>query len=402
MTNENLEKLVGQFKQGITELEGKGKDSENFRNKLKMVGEVIKRRESQGETLSQSAVAEAPQPASPEMVEYEKKHEGMTRNDRQLAEYLLGIGGNEYDSLYGLLTGMKSTEKRQPWDEAKRQEAVSGMRELFETALGVKIKDDGLEGARSALARLRTEQSMQDTVKRLNSYGRKLKYQNMPENRFGDGFKAEGDFLHFGVNANYDNAPDKLEYPTRIYVTPRLEATGHVAAEVIRRARAQGYEPYGKVWDDVSREGDVNDRLDRILFWPKTESQTKIIMGALAEIQTENPELFEDGGPLGTSETILRGVGLAEEPVQTNEDFKQSFNQVREDLISDAWEQAQISLLGGQAANQSGNNLTAALRKAIENGDIEIGTVVSSLNKALKKTAHKYHVSADDFALNMR
>lgn len=307
--------------------------------------------------------------------------------------------------LYHKLVGEVGHKERQPWSPEAQRRAKVGMRELFETALEpIKFKEDGIEGARAGLYRAQHLPQFSETMKKMKRAGRQLEYQGVRD--YSD-LKLTGDFLHFGVNFRYSGAPDRLPYAARVYVTPKMEAVGHVAAEVIRRAREKKYEPYGKVWDETSNERSLSQRRDRILFFPRTVSQLKIIMETLKEVQAENPELFETDPPLLAEKSDIPGVGLAEEPPKVNGEI-QSYNKSREDLLQEAWAVALEQIMGPDTKQyvpgEGGMILDArllALREAVKRGDLPMKRLIETYRRAVRHLAPKHGVSPDNFARNL-
>lgn len=328
-------------------------------------------------------------------------------DDTQLVDFMLHPDRGPF--LYSKLLGETEAGNNKSWTEEEQQKAKAGMRELFDAEMSpVRFAREGIEGARAGLRNLQTDPKHQELYQQLRNSGRDLGYQDTGTSiDNNEVLKGSGNFLHFGVNFTYEGLPDKLDYGARIYVTPKLPLVGHVAAEVIKRARERGYEPYGKVYDQSSTTLPLHDRKDRILFYPQTASQMQIIIDCLREIHSEQPDLFEENPPILTERTDIPGVGIADEPIRVNGD-KKSFTASREELITEAWAVTRNGFTPkGKVEYVVGDNgmilekSFVDFRKAVESGAIPLDYVISTFRNAVREASHKYGVSPDNFARNM-
>jgi hypothetical protein len=282
------------------------------------------------------------------------------------------------------------------------------MRELFETAIApIKIGEPGVTAARRAIVNLgyNPDPKFRATADNLKAQRKGLWYQNWNPGNYegklkhveGD-FKQTGDFLHFGINTS---EPDELSSPVRVYVSPKPWAVGKVAAELIRKSREQGYEPYGKAWDESSVSGRLNNRRDRILIVPRTENQLRIVMDGLRDIQATKPELFEPETVLLAEKSDMHGIGLAEEPRQDGGP-KKSFNGSREVLIESAWRETLTDLVGKETDYEGQSTQLDRLRAAVQSGKKSMKEIVASFRVHAKKQSLEHGISPDNIARNLQ
>lgn len=335
----------------------------------------------------------------------ERQASSISHNDEQLLHYMLYPDEGPMQ-LYSKLVGDSPSSERGRWSAEAQHRAQAGVRQLFETALDpVRFREIGLDGARAGLRRLHTEPGLRDAQQQLASAGRKLEYQNVGLHH--DDLRYTGDFLHFGVNFSYPYAPDRLTEAARIYVTPTMSSVGRVAAEVITAARRHGYEPYGKLWDESSNTAGVSQRTDRLLFYPRTESQLRIVIDALAQVQADSPALFESDPPLLCEKTDIPGVGIAEDPPKIN-GVRDSFNQSREAVLQEAWNVTLQQVMGpkrndyttGHRGMILDKRLTD-LRHAVDRGAVPQQQLIAIYRHAVRNLSPAYGISPDNFARNL-
>jgi hypothetical protein len=343
------------------------------------------------------------QPKKPEVQKSPEKR-SLSVDDEKLTRMMLYPDRGPL--LYSKLVGDRLRKECKPWEPRAQARARRGVQELIATEMEpVRLDATNVEHTRRALANLQRQPRHEGSRKQLERAGRHLHYQNVSDY---DLMKLTGDFLHFGINYNYDGAHDKLKSGVRVYVTPKMEAVGHVAAQVVRRARAKGYEPYGKLFDESSNTTDtVSPRQDRLLFYVRTTSQLHIIMDALKEVQQEESHLFEPDPPLLSRRTKIPGVGLAEEPPQDKE--RQSYNQSREDILHEAWKKVVDDTMGkGGEELISGNNgmiidkRVALLRRAVERGQVPIEQIVDTFRAKVRGLSEQYGIDPENFSRNLR
>jgi hypothetical protein len=319
----------------------------------------------------------------------------LSRDDEKLLDIMLYYDGGLVP-LYPDLIERGSILYRKEWDPQKQAAARKGVRELFEAALYPRsVRGKTVEDARSELDDLKARNEVRGR-------GWDLGYQKDLMNLY-----QEGEYLHFGNNRDYPEAPDLLPSQTRVYVVPKMEAVGHVAAEVIRRSRERGYEPYGKLLDESTNMFPIDDRIDRLLVMPRTKSQLAIVMDALREINAEEPNLFESHGVLLTEETDIPAVGIAEEPPMLDGKFR-SFHEVRVPLLLEAWQKTLTALMGedkgekGQGKFGDIDKRLADLRQMVESGQLPRMELIERFKADVRNLAPKHGVSPTHFARNLQ
>ncbi len=313
----------------------------------------------------------------------------ITYDDEKLVDLLLEGGEPNYSRLLG--DDLTSQER---WEPANQLKAREGMAELFRTALpSVDLEGMSVEEIRTKLGEL-----SEDSWQRLAQRGEGLHYQ-LTRHTFDQYYHSKYiDFLHFGPNVRYPDAPDKLPAKMRVYVNTKLEAAGHVAARVIAIARGKGYTPYGKVIDLSSSSGALSTREDRLLFYTSIQSHLDIIQDALEQVHAEEPELFEDHPPLLSEPTDTPGVGLAEEP--PNDDIvATTFNDSRVGILREAWHKALSTILGDTQELDS-RKLAKRCQAAITSGQIQKQALIDLVRKEVHEISPKHGVSQDNFARN--
>lgn len=316
--------------------------------------------------------------------------------------------------LYDQLVGSTEESERKPWEAADQQKAQEGFKHVIEAELGEHF--DSFEEARQRYIDI-YQPGAKDLLKNLHDNGRGINYQNTntPSQRTIENREQVGDFLHFGKRIKYKDAPDKLPSTARVYVTPKMNAVGEVAASVIEDALAKGYSPYGKLWDEASNKTGVNERQDRLLFICDTQTQLDIIMTKLRELQTAKPELFEEDPPMLAEKTDIPGVGLADEPIQdSNAEFaddKKSFNSLREEILDSAFDSVLTKVVGVKGETvmtemSSGGSSPVdkrifTLRDAIQNGTVSMEDILPLFRNAVREESLKNGVDPDHFARNL-
>lgn len=331
-----------------------------------------------------------------------------SNNDQLLVQKLLYPDQGPL-ALYSKLVGDSPTIEQQPWDPNLQSTAQKGMEYLFHVALyPFQIEGVGFEKARIALEWLENDSVGQEKRDEIANQGGKLRYQNSGDI---EDLEYTGKFLHFGVNYSYENAPDLLPNMVRVYVTPKMEYVGYVAAETIARAAEEGFRPHGKLFDESSNNNPISERTDRLIFFTRTESHLRLILGKLNQIHQEHPEMFEPSPPLLTEKIFIPGVGIAEEPKQVN-GVNMSFTTSREDLIHEAWMETMAQFTGtdsGSTVRVVGvTGLTHLLDSRLLRIRDDVATspgkhaaLVNAFRVNVRKMSPKHGVSPDNFARNL-
>lgn len=332
----------------------------------------------------------------------EQKNNGLppiTRDDEALLEVMLGAG---YGSLYERLVNANRYRLLTPEEQQRSQ---AGMLELFATEMNnISFREPGIWGARAGMARLMNtdEPEGKEFYRETVRSGRRLMYQNVGMQHAGD-LTSRGDFLHFGVAFDYEGYEDRLSNYIRIYATPKMDAVGHIGAEVIRKTREKGMEVYGKVWDESTDNDSANCRTDRLIFYGRLQRQIDGILDSLREIEATEHDLFEDVPPLLCEATDIRGVGIAEDPPES---VSKSFHETRADLLQLAWGQV-LDKFAPATVEESKDIYFSEIPRARRlkqqlRTDKQLGrNVIYTFRQTIRDLSEENGVAAGRFAMNL-
>lgn len=341
---------------------------------------------------------------SPETKKPEREYQ-ISNNDEKLVRMMLYPDRGPW-RLYEKL--VESTSDREGWTDPEAQrKAQRGIRRLFEVAMYPhEIPEGGIVEARKELASLQKDEEKKEKLDWLRAHGIRMEYQSPYEYKLNHG----GDFLHFGIGYSYATEPDVLDSMMRVYVTPKKDSIGFVAAAVVARARANNYMPWGKVWDDTTAEHETDDRADRMLFYVRTQSQLDLILDSLREVQANHPEAFESDPPLLADRTDIPGVGLGEEPRRGD---KYSYNQMREGVIDEAWDKTLEEFANPKPADPTNDDFHIGdggmviemrhhkLRQHADKDPELMGRIIKVFRKNVRELSPKYDISPDNFSRNL-
>lgn len=334
-------------------------------------------------------------------------------DDRLLSILLTPEDGDLYTRLLGEEHGTEKTS----WTPETQKQAAEGMVELFNTELDLASSlppgtELSLRNVRNAMNAIYTKPENETWKNYLDSRLRNLHYQSLAYSEDANGHLEAGgmmfnggDFLHFGVNVKYPESPDTLPSQSRIYVNTKPWAIGHIAAEIIKRAREKGYEPYGKVWDESSSPKPLHDRQDRILFYPTTKTHQDIILETLKEVHEKEPDSFETQPPILVEKTDIPGVGIADDPAKDEAGERQSFTQSRATILQEAMKLTLDKIYGSsnETAVSKGRIIDkriVTLRDELQNGTKTKERALATLRQTIVEVSLKNGVSPDNFARN--
>jgi len=323
--------------------------------------------------------------------------ESVTQNDAYIVDSLLERpDADVYDMLVG------RDEVLPHWPTGAQERAQDGICSLIQTEyepyVVFRSREQGVRAMRRSLSHL----TKLPTYHTQMTYGRQLEYQTIhdPE-AFGTEYD---DYLHFGIRRKSDAAV-ALPSPRRIYVNTSIDGGGEIATRVIRHARLNGVEPYGKVLDQSTKARDVSLRKDGLLFVADTQQELDAIINGLRQAEQNCPELFNDDSVLMAEPAGIRGVGFADEPPKS--DLKLSFTERAEALVQTAWNAALDTLPATMLEHPALNNsLWGREQRAkqanllLQRGQVAKAELVQRFGEALRQTAPRFGVSSSHISRN--